>query len=523
MTAIEGIKNKLQYSGCFVVSNVGHRGGLAVLWKNEGTATILGSNHRFIDLVVKLEGEEPYRMSCFYGFADRQRRTESWEILRDLAGRSILPWVILGDFNELLAHNEKRGRHAHPFTLISNFRKAITDCGLKDLGFVGHPFTWEKWCGTNRWVEERLDRALANEAWCRRFGQARLSHISRTVSDHNPILLEIFKFVPKTYNRRFRFENAWISEEGCAAIIKQSWEGSSGLEIQTRLGRCGKELEEWGREVRLKLHAEGRKIKSRINYLKGRRDCSSITALQKEEERLNFLLVQEEIYWKQRAKIHWLKAGDANTKAFHRYANGWKQKNRIMSLIGDDGVDYKTKEGIEKVVFDYFSDLFTASPGAMEPVLQTVRKKVSEKHNEFLMSPVTPDEIRQAVFSMHPDKTAGADGFNPGFYQKYWSVVGEEVVHSCMKWVELKHLPEGLNVTTIVLIPNKKKPNRMVDLRPISLCNVVYKVMSKVLANRLKCVLPEVISETQSGFVAGRYITDNIVVACEISHYLKRQ
>ena len=124
---------------------------------------------------------------------------------------------------------------------------------------------------------------------------------------------------------------------------------------------------------------------------------------------------------------------------------------------------------------------------------------------------------------MHPDKTAGAGGFNPGFYQKYWSVVGEEVVHSCMKWVELKHLPEDLNVTTIVLIPKKKKPNRMVDLRPISLCNVVYKVMSKVLANRLKCVLPEVISKTQSGFVAGRYITDNIVVAYEISHYLKRQ
>ena len=89
MTAIEGIKNKLQYSDCFVVSNVGHRGGLAVLWKNEGTASILGSNHRFIDLVVKLEGEEPYRSTMKNRvLGDSQR-----------LGRQIYP--ALGNFGRL--------------------------------------------------------------------------------------------------------------------------------------------------------------------------------------------------------------------------------------------------------------------------------------------------------------------------------------------------------------------------------------------------------------------------------------
>src|SRR6185437_161715 len=83
--------------------------------------------------------------------------------------------------------------------------------------------------------------------------------------------------------------------------------------------------------------------------------------------------------------------------------------------------------------------------------------------------------------------------------------------------------PEGWNETTIVLIPKVKNPDKLKDLRPISLCNVIYKIVSKALANRLKQILPEVISPAQSDFVLGRLISDNILIAYELTHYMKQK
>ncbi|KAM6557117.1 hypothetical protein CsatB_004136 [Cannabis sativa] len=124
---------------------------------------------------------------------------------------------------------------------------------------------------------------------------------------------------------------------------------------------------------------------------------------------------------------------------------------------------------------------------------------------------------------MHPDKSPGPDGMTPGFYQKYWDVVGVDVISQVVDFFETCSFPADLNRTNIVLIPKKKHVTTMSELRPISLCNVAYKVVSKVLANRLKPLLPCVISENQSAFIAGRLISDNIMIAFEVMHYLKRK
>ena len=106
-----------------------------------------------------------FRLTGFYGLANRSQRSSSWEILRNLHAAHSLPWCVIGDFNELMHQSEKRGNHPHPGSLIEAFRQAVTDCGLSDLGYVGYAYTWERGRGTTRWVEERLDRALVSADW----------------------------------------------------------------------------------------------------------------------------------------------------------------------------------------------------------------------------------------------------------------------------------------------------------------------------------------------------------------------
>lgn len=109
----------------------------------------------------------------------------------------------------------------------------------------------------------------------------------------------------------------------------------------------------------------------------------------------------------------------------------------------------------------------------------------------------------------------------PGFFQKHWSIVGNDVVKMVMTFFNEGVLLEGLNETNLVFIPKKKNPSKVSDLRPISLCNVLIKIITKVMANRMKILLAVVVSETQSAFVPGRLISDNILLSNEVMHYLK--
>lgn len=122
---------------------------------------------------------------------------------------------------------------------------------------------------------------------------------------------------------------------------------------------------------------------------------------------------------------------------------------------------------------------------------------------------------------MHPSKSPGPNGFSVIFYTKYWGLVGDEVCSLVLRFLNHGSRPDNLNDTNVVLIPKIKNPKEMKDLRPISLCNVSYKLISKVLANRLKVILPDIIEDNQSAFVHGRLISDNILLGSEVFHFIR--
>jgi hypothetical protein len=137
------------------------------------------------------------------------------------------------------------------------------------------------------------------------------------------------------------------------------------------------------------------------------------------------------------------------------------------------------------------------------------------------MSSLSEQEISDALFQIGPLKAPGPDGFPARFFQRNWSVIKSDIVRAVQNLFSEGIMAEGVNKTSIVLIPKIHHPEELKDFRPISLCSVVYKIVSKCLVNRLRPYLHEMISPNQSAFVTGRLITDNALITFEFIHFLQ--
>ncbi len=225
--------------------------------------------------------------------------------------------------------------------------------------------------------------------------------------------------------------------------------------------------------------------------------------------------------WKQRSRDSWLKEGDRNTKYFHSRASHRRQRNAISSLTTDAGEIVTNPELIGTQFTDYYQAPFTATPlEDVEVVLDGIQPCVTQGMNQTLTCQFTESEVITTMKQMAPLKAPGPDGMPPIFYQSYWHVVGKDISAAILYCLHSSTLLPSLNHTYVTLIPKTKSPERVIEYRPISLCNVIYKLISKVLANRLKKILPHVISESQSAFVPRRLITNNILIAFETLHHM---
>lgn len=198
-----------------------------------------------------------------------------------------------------------------------------------------------------------------------------------------------------------------------------------------------------------------------------------------------------------------------------------KKKNRIEALRDSDGVLQKDMNEMKSIITNYFTSLFTSTrPNFTGESFTMIDRRVTSEMNDCLDSPFTQDEIITALKHMKACKSPGLDGLPALFYKRFWSTVGGDISSLVLDVLNGAPMPTDLNFTHVALIPKVKKPEDMKDLRPISLCNVSYKLISKVLANRLKKILPLIIKENQSAFVPGRLITDNILLSSEVFHFM---
>ncbi|XP_024014246.1 uncharacterized protein LOC112088191 [Eutrema salsugineum] len=204
-------------------------------------------------------------------------------------------------------------------------------------------------------------------------------------------------------------------------------------------------------------------------------------------ERWSHLAYIEEKYLRQKAKLFWLKADDQNTKAFYKAVKTRALRNKIKYTLWE-----------------------------VEDLESFVDFRCADADKQLLTHEVSTAEIRNALYSMPRDKAPGPDGYTVEFFKESWSIVGQDLLTAVQSFFKLGFLPKGINSTILALIPKKKEALTMKDYRPISCCNVIYKLISKILANRLKILLPKFIAPNQSAFVKNRLLMENLLLATEL-------
>jgi hypothetical protein len=313
-------------------------------------------------------------------------------------------------------------------------------------------------------------------------------------------------------------------DEEYHGVVLSAWEGEIiGEEpvraVQQRLCSCQKQLTSWSKKKFGQAEKMLKKKKKHLLQLQSQTRPVFDPAIKALQAEIDEILAREDLHWKQRAKQNWCLKGDCNTQFFHSWANQRKKTNTIHCIADMNRQVWRQKKEISKCFVDYYSLLFSSNnPVGIVGCLNSVECRVIDAMNQSLIRPFTEEEVRFALFQMHPLKSPGPDGYSASFYQKSWDLVGSDVTRAALHVLNRGSFDVGLNTTNICLIPKVAAPTQVTEYRPISLCNVLYKIKSKAIANRLKTVLPHIISQEQSAFISGRLITDNVLIAFETLH-----
>jgi len=389
-----------------------------------------------------------------------------------------------------------------------------------DLPLRGRRYTWYRGDGKSI---SRLNRFLLSERWCLTWPNCFQLASARGLSDH--CLLQLCIDEENWGPRPVRMLKCWENFTGFNSFVREKWnsfqlEGWGGNALKEKLKLTKLSLKEWH-----KRHAKN--IPSRISNLKDRISAlevkgENLVLLDGEidelhdfsEELFSLSRVNASICWQQ-SRMQWLREGDANSKFLHGIMSCRRRRNAIPFFL----VDGMLVEGVENVraaVLTHFSSHFK-SRSASRPSMDGLQfHLLSCREGAALIKPFWTDEVKDVVWDCDNFKCLGPEGITFGFIEEFWDMLKEDVMRFLVEFHRNGKLTKGINSTFIARIPKVDNPQSLNDFRPISLVGSLYKILAKVLANRLRLIIGSVISDTQTNFIKGHQILDGILVANEV-------
>lgn len=313
-----------------------------------------------------------------------------------------------------------------------------------------------------------------------------------------------------------------MTKEG---MVDNNWNDSDsfGSNLQHYINNILK----WNKEVFGNIFANKKIMKARIKGIQIAQEkqfSHNLDTLERSLKKdLESVLKQEELLWLQKSRVQWITEGDRNTKFFHVSTIVRRKRNKIekIKIKGNWSDD---SEAIFNHINSYYNSLFssTIQGEGLDSDFPT-GPSLTNRDNNLLTGPISWYEVRKVIFGMKPLKAPGPDGFQPKFFQFYWDKVCSSVfnfVKTCFtNWT----FPVEHNKCFITLIPKVERPETIINFRPITLCNSIYKVVTKILVNRLRPLLDKIVGPCQASFLPGRQASDNIIVTQEILHDLQKK
>ncbi|XP_021994626.1 uncharacterized protein LOC110891242 [Helianthus annuus] len=510
---------------------------------SKGTRIIIGWNPAVFDVMVLSQTDQVVHLQLFFKKDNKVAfcsvvyaanyyvtRRELWHHLsmhKSFVGNN--PWVIMGDFNSALNLEDKSMGASSVTRSMIEFQECVDDLEMLDINRTGLHFTWSQKPKKGIGLLKKIDRVLGNTSFVTNFPNAVAFFQPYRLSDHCPCVLKL-PDADILKHRSFKFANFLVFKPEFGDIVKRVWDTRINGVHQFRVVKRLRLLKKPLRALLFKqgnLHKKVEALREKLDVIQNSIDKHPDSeSLRVEETTLSAeykeALLDEERFLKQKSKVDWLRAGDMNTAFFHSSLKSKNHQSRIDVIRDTGGVIHEGNQVYQAVVDHYEKFLGCRGDTSLIPAPDLFTNVLDPNIASYMCRQVTEDEVKKAMFSIGIDKAPGPDGFTAAFFKSAWHIVGNDVSRAIIDFFDTGNLLRELNHTLIVLVPKVPSPSVVTDFRPIACCNVIYKCITKILAERVKRALNNIVSINQSAFVPGRKISDNILLTQELMHNYHR-